>query len=148
MGIRSRKLARVFGTTICSLEFFFSNYIFILLSKSEHKESDEYHHFWNYYVWETSVISIRRSINLKQSVLMVEEGRPISEFSRELGTAQSLLPVGKRNLMEGKIDSFPGKGLFCPEDEELRYLIRENKRLRMERDILKKAVAIFSEEPQ
>jgi transposase-like protein len=34
------------------------------------------------------------------------------------------------------------------EDEELRQLRRENKRLRMERDILKKAVVIFSEEPQ
>jgi transposase-like protein len=30
----------------------------------------------------------------------------------------------------------------------LRQLRRENKRLRMEHEILKKAVAIFSEEPQ
>jgi len=37
---------------------------------------------------------------------------------------------------------------LSPEDEELRQLRRENKRLRMERDILKKAVVIFSEEPQ
>jgi transposase len=32
-----------------------------------------------------------------------------------------------------------------PEDEENRRLRRENERLRMERDILKKAVAIFSD---
>ena len=40
---------------------------------------------------------------------------------------------------------FPGKGHLSPEDSEIRRLKRENERLRMERDILKKAVAIFSE---
>ena len=80
--------------------------------------------------------------------LKVEEGRPISDVARELGTAQSLLHRWKKKSEEGKIDPFPGKGRLSPEDEELRQLRRENKRLRMERDILIKAVAIFSEEPQ
>ena len=80
--------------------------------------------------------------------LIVEEGRPISEVARELGVAQSLLNRWQKKSEEGKIDPFPGKGRLSPEDEELRQLRRENKRLRMERDILKKAVAIFSEEPQ
>jgi transposase len=80
--------------------------------------------------------------------LIVEEGRPISEVARELGTGQSLLHRWKKKSEEGKIDPFPGKGRLSPEDEELRQLRRENKRLRMERDILKKAVAIFSKEPQ
>ena len=34
------------------------------------------------------------------------------------------------------------------EQEEIRKLKRENERVRMERDILKKAVAIFSETPK
>ena len=80
--------------------------------------------------------------------LIVEEGRRISELSRELGTAQNLLHRWKKKYEEGKIDPFPGKGRLSPEDEELRRLRRENKRLRMEHEILKKAVAIFSEEPQ
>ena len=80
--------------------------------------------------------------------LIIEEGRPISDVARELGTAQSLLHRWKKKSEEGKIDPFPGQGRLSPEDEELRRLRRENKRLRMERDILKKAVAIFSEEPQ
>ena len=70
--------------------------------------------------------------------LMVEEGRPISELARELGTAQSLLYRWKKKSEEGKIDPFPGKGRLSPDDEELHQLRRENKRLRMERDILKK----------
>ncbi len=80
--------------------------------------------------------------------LIVEEGRPIAEVARELGTAQSLLHRWKKKSEKGKIEPFPGKGRLSPEDEELRQLRRENKRLRMERGILKKAVAIFSEEPQ
>ena len=80
--------------------------------------------------------------------LIIEEGRPISDVARELGTAQSLLHRWKKKSEEGKIDPFPGQGRLSPEDEELRRLRRENKRLRMEHEILKKAVAIFSEEPQ
>ena len=80
--------------------------------------------------------------------LIVEEGRRISEVSRELGISEALLGCWKKKCEEGKIEPFPGKGRLSPEDEELRRLRRENKRLRMEHDILKKAVAIFSEEPQ
>jgi len=79
--------------------------------------------------------------------LIVEEGRRISEVSRELGIAENLLRRWKKKFEEGKIEHFPGKGRLSPEDNELRQLRRENKRLRMERDILKKAVVIFSENP-
>jgi len=80
--------------------------------------------------------------------LIVEEGRRISEVARELGISEALLGRWKKKYEEGKIESFPGKGRLSPEDDELRRLRRENKRLRMEHDILKKAVAIFSEEPK
>lgn len=80
--------------------------------------------------------------------LIVEEGRRISEVARELGISEALLGRWKKKYEEGKIEPFPGKGRLSPEDDELRRLRRENKRLRMEHDILKKAVAIFSEEPK
>jgi transposase len=80
--------------------------------------------------------------------LIIEEGRRISELGRELGIVESLLGRWKKKYEEGKIDPLPGKGRLSPEDEELRRLRRENERLRMERDISKKAVAIFSEDPQ
>ena len=80
--------------------------------------------------------------------LVLEEGRTISEVARDLGVNENLLHRWKKKSEEGKIEPFPGKGRLSPEDEELRQLRRENKRLRMERDILKKAVAIFSEEPE
>jgi transposase len=40
--------------------------------------------------------------------------------------------------------AFPGHGRVRPEQERLRQLEHENAVLRQERDILKKAVAIFS----
>jgi transposase len=42
-------------------------------------------------------------------LLMVEEGRPISELSRELGTAQSLLHRWKKKSEEGENRSFSGQ---------------------------------------
>ena len=45
---------------------------------------------------------------------------------------------------EGEVQAFPGKGHLCPQDEEVRQLRREVERLREEREILKKALAIFS----
>ena len=80
--------------------------------------------------------------------LIVEAGRKVSEVARELGIAEALLARWKKKYEEGKADPFPGKGRLSLEDDELRRLRRENERLRMERDILKKAVAIFSEEPK
>jgi transposase len=81
-----------------------------------------------------------------EAVRMVIDGnRRISDVARELGVRANLLGTWKKKYESGKIEAFPGKGRLSPEDEELRRLKRENERLRMERDILKKAIAIFSE---
>ena len=80
--------------------------------------------------------------------LIVEQGRHISELSREFGVSTNILRNWVRPSKANKVEPFPGKGRFSPQGEELCPLRRENRRLRMERDILKKAVAIFSEEPQ
>ena len=42
--------------------------------------------------------------------------------------------------------AFPGQGNRPPLEEEIRRLQAENKRLQMERDILKKATAFFARE--
>jgi transposase len=44
--------------------------------------------------------------------------------------------------------AFPGKGHLKDRDEEVRRLRRELERVTQDRDILKKAVAIFSKEPK
>lgn len=79
--------------------------------------------------------------------LASEPGNTQSGIERDLGIGQGLISRWKRELERDGEHAFPGKGHLKPEDDELRRLNRENERLRRERDILKKAVAIFSEDP-
>jgi transposase len=44
--------------------------------------------------------------------------------------------------------AFVGKGHMRPPEEEIRRLQRENEELREEKEILKKALAIFSKHPR
>ena len=79
--------------------------------------------------------------------LVVEEGRKASEVERNLGITPTLVSRWVREMTEDPEYAFPGKGRLKAPDEEIRKLQRENERLRRERDILKKAVAIFSKNP-
>jgi transposase len=75
-----------------------------------------------------------------------EPGVTNRDAERRLGIGHGVLSRWKQELKrDGK--EFPGKGRLNPEDEEMRGLKFENERLRRERDILKKAVAIFSIDP-
>ena len=79
--------------------------------------------------------------------LAKEPGNTAAKIERDLGIGQGVISHWKRQLREDGDEAFPGKGHLKPQDEQLRNLKRENERLRRERDILKKAVAIFSEDP-
>jgi transposase len=79
--------------------------------------------------------------------LALEPGNTQSKIERDLGISQGIISRWKRELGKEGDHAFPGKGRLRPQDEELRRLKRDNERLRRERDILKKAVAIFSEDP-
>jgi len=79
--------------------------------------------------------------------LAVEPGNTQSKIERDLGISQGIISRWKRELRKDGDQAFPGKGRLKPDDDEMRRLKRENERLRTERDILKKAVAIFSEDP-
>ena len=79
--------------------------------------------------------------------LASEPGNTQSKIERDLGISQGIISRWKRELGKEGDQAFPGKGRLRPQDEEFRRLKRDNERLRRERDILKKAVAIFSEDP-
>jgi len=76
--------------------------------------------------------------------LLETSGKSASELERELGIGKGNLWRWKRKFVADGEDAFPGHGRLTPEQERLRQLERENEILRQERDILKKAVAIFS----
>jgi transposase len=77
-------------------------------------------------------------------LLWKSSGKSASAIEKELGITQGLLSRWKRKLEQNGAHAFPGKGKLMPEQEKMRQLERENAILRQERDILKKAVAIFS----
>ena len=79
--------------------------------------------------------------------MAAEPGVTNREVERRLGIGQGVLSRWKRELRNDGAHAFAGKGHLKPEDEEIRRLKRETERLRRERDILKKAVAIFSTDP-
>ena len=79
--------------------------------------------------------------------LASEPGNTQAKIERDLGIGQGVISRWKRELKADGEHAFPGKGHLKPPDEELRRLKRDNERLRRERDILKKAVAIFSKDP-
>lgn len=79
--------------------------------------------------------------------LASQPGNTQAGIEKDLGIGQGVISRWKRALQRDGEQAFPGKGHLKPQDEELRRLKRENERLRQERDILKKAVAIFSEDP-
>jgi transposase len=68
-----------------------------------------------------------------------------TDVERRLGISKGIISRWKRELTQQGAEAFPGTGHLPASEAQLRSLQRENDRLRRERDILKKALAIFSE---
>ena len=86
-----------------------------------------------------------REFKLEALHLVETSGKPIAQIERDLGLSKGLMHHWKRQLSRDGEGAFPGKGRLKVQDELIRQLRRDNKILRQERDILKKAVAIFSQ---
>ena len=79
--------------------------------------------------------------------LVTEEGYSTRQAAESLGVSQNTLRTWRRRLENEADNAFPGKGKVSSRDEQVRRLQEENRRLRMERDILKKATAFFANDP-
>jgi transposase len=75
--------------------------------------------------------------------LVRSTGQPIAVVARELGIYDSTLGNWVR---QDRIDRGEAEGLTSEERARLRDLERENARLRMERDLLKRTVAFWVKE--
>ncbi len=94
---------------------------------------------------EKSRRSYTREFKLEALRLLETSGKSAAEIERDLGIGKSCLFRWKqKSSMDGE-QGFPGHGRLTPEQERIRQLERDNDILRQERDILKKAVAIFSQ---
>lgn len=77
--------------------------------------------------------------------LVTEQGYRLSEAARNLGVDVSVLRRWVKGRGAEKTD-IPNCRQMTPEQEEIKKLRAENQRLRMEREILKKAAAFFANE--
>lgn len=77
--------------------------------------------------------------------LVTDQGLKVSEAARNLGIDPGMLGRWVRQL-QGEEGSLSGQSRKSPEQEEIHRLKKENKRLQLEREILKKAAAFFAKE--
>ena len=72
-----------------------------------------------------------------------EPGHTITQVAAELGVSYEAL---RRHVHQAAVDAGQTEGLTSDERSELTRLRRENRRLRIEREILKKAAVFFATE--
>lgn len=88
-----------------------------------------------------------REFKLEALRLLETSGKSKAQIERDLDLgAGTLTRWEQKYAAEGRQaeQAFPGQGHLPPEQDRLRQLEREIEILRQERDILKKAVAIFA----
>ncbi len=79
-----------------------------------------------------------------------EPGKSVVQVAESLGIDSQILYRWRRELKKQGLLAFPGKGIeaLTPEQKRIRELEYQLKDTALERDILKKAVGIFSKAPK
>ena len=88
------------------------------------------------------------TVEFKQDAvrLVTEQGYKQTEAARNLGIVRGMLGRWIKEFQDDESGAFRGNGKLAAEQEELVRLRRENKQLKLEREILKKAAAFFAKE--
>ena len=73
-----------------------------------------------------------------------KSGEPLTKVAEELGVKPTTMQGWVNKYRKSPQTPFPGSGNLSPEDERLRKLERENRELKEENEILKKAAAYFA----
>ncbi len=87
-----------------------------------------------------------KEFKLEAIRLYESSGKSMREIEEELGISGGLLNKWRARQRENGQEAFVGKGHQTGLEEELRRLKRENEILRQERDVLKKALVVFSKD--
>ena len=76
--------------------------------------------------------------------LVIEKGMPVGKVARELDIHPNLLHLWRRRFLAKGDKAFIGKGCVTLEEAGIKRLRRELEKVKEERDILKKALAVLS----
>lgn len=84
----------------------------------------------------------------REAVRLAEQpGRSLSAVARDLGIQRSVLKLWKQNFAAGKYEKDARLPLKSSQQQENEQLRRELAKVKMERDILKKALGYFAKDP-
>ena len=92
--------------------------------------------------------SYSREFKLEAVKMVSEQGISVTEVARDLDIHENLLRNWKRRLAKEGDQAFPGNGKLPAEQDELRQLRQEVRKLRMEREILKKSDGLLRQGSQ
>ena len=87
-----------------------------------------------------------REFKLEAVRLVKDRGVTVAQAARDLDVHENVLRKWVREATADSQEAFPGKGVMKPEQAEIDRLRKEVAKLKMERDILKKAAAYFAKE--
>lgn len=90
--------------------------------------------------------SFTREFKLEAVRLVSERGLSVSQAARDLGIHENVLRKWVRQYRDDPAHAFPGAGQMKPEQAEVAQLKSEIRKLKAERDILKKAAAYFAKD--
>ena len=87
-----------------------------------------------------------REFKLEAVRLVRDQNLSIAQAARDLDLHENVLRKWVKDFKDDPAHAFPGHGQQKPDQAEVTALKREIKKLRAERDILKKAAAYFASE--
>ena len=87
-----------------------------------------------------------REFKLDAVQLITKKGMPVGKVARDLDIHPNLLHIWRREFLKEGDKAFTGKGCVKPENAEIRKLRKELEKVREQRDILKKALTVFSKQ--
>ena len=87
-----------------------------------------------------------QEFKLEAVKLVKNRGVSVAQAARDLDVHENVLRKWIRELAADPQQAFAGQGVMKPEQAEIERLKKENAKLKMERDLLKKAAAYFARE--
>ena len=85
-----------------------------------------------------------REFKINAVQLVTEKKMSVRKVADELDIHPNLLRIWKGKFLKEGEKAFSGKGRISPEKAEIRKLQKDLESIKEERDILKKALAVFS----
>ena len=86
-----------------------------------------------------------REFKVEAAKLSYNSDKPVEQIAKDLGVSQSSLTRWRSEYRADPDQAFPGNGQLKERDEEVARLKKELRQTQLENEILKKAVAIFTQ---